>query len=261
MREYGWTQQRADSMLALVAMAWGSSYLLMKIGLDGILPFCIIALRFGIAFIAVSLLFFKKFKKTTKRVMMKGAVLGLFLFGLFAFLMHGLQTTSASNGGFLTSTTVVLVPIFHAVIKKKMPDHQNVLSILLTMTGICLLTLQQSLVFHSGDILCLAGAAVYAVQILLTDKFAQEEDGMLLGIWQLGFAALYGVICTFMFETPTLPSSGFPVDCNFGPGICMQRLWIRDAANGTEVYNTGTYRPFVCTGTGFFSGILIHFPA
>ena len=61
---------------------------------------------------AVSLLFFKKFKKTTKRVMMKGAVLGLFLFGLFAFLMHGLQTTSASNGGFLTSTTVVLVPIF-----------------------------------------------------------------------------------------------------------------------------------------------------
>ena len=130
MREYGWTQQRADSMLALVAMAWGSSYLLMKIGLDGIPPFCIIALRFGIAFIAVSLLFFKKFKKTTKRVMMKGAVLGLFLFGLFAFLMHGLQTTSASNGGFLTSTTVVLVPIFHAVIKKKMPDHQNVLSIL-----------------------------------------------------------------------------------------------------------------------------------
>ena len=103
MREYGWTQQRADSMLALVAMAWGSSYLLMKIGLDGIPPFCIIALRFGIAFIAVSLLFFKKFKKTTKRVMMKGAVLGLFLFGLFAFLMHGLQTTSASNGGFLTS--------------------------------------------------------------------------------------------------------------------------------------------------------------
>lgn len=80
MREYGWTQQRADSMLALVAMAWGSSYLLMKIGLDGIPPFCIIALRFGIAFIAVSLLFFKKFKKTTKRVMMKGAVLGLFPF-------------------------------------------------------------------------------------------------------------------------------------------------------------------------------------
>ena len=67
---------KADSMLALVAMAWGSSYLLMKIGLDGIPPFCIIALRFGIAFIVVSFLFFKKFKKTTKRVMMKGAVLG-----------------------------------------------------------------------------------------------------------------------------------------------------------------------------------------
>lgn len=208
MSEQVWTQQRADSMLALVAMAWGSSYLLMKIGLDGIPPFCIIALRFGIAFIAVSLIFFKKLKQTTRRVMLKGAILGIFLFGLFAFLMHGLQTTSASNGGFLTSTTVVLVPVFHAVIKKKVPDHQNMLSIVLTMAGICLLTLQQSLVFHSGDILCLAGAVVYAIQILLTDKFAQEEDGMLLGIWQLGFAALYGVICTCLFETPALPSSG-----------------------------------------------------
>ena len=85
MREYGWTQQKADSMLALVAMAWGSSYLLMKIGLDGIPPFCIIALRFGIAFIAVSLLFLKKFKKTTKRVMMKGAVLACSFLGCLRF--------------------------------------------------------------------------------------------------------------------------------------------------------------------------------
>ena len=75
------------------------------------------------------------------------------------------------------------------------------------MTGICLLTLQQSLVFHSGDILCLAGAAVYAVQILLTDKFAQEEDGMLLGIWQLGCSAVWCHL-HILFETPTLPSCG-----------------------------------------------------
>ena len=33
-----WTQQRADAALGLVAMAWGSSYLLMKMGLEGIPP-------------------------------------------------------------------------------------------------------------------------------------------------------------------------------------------------------------------------------
>ena len=44
-----WTQQRADAALGLVAMAWGSSYLLMKMGLEGIIykinPFNKIKLR------------------------------------------------------------------------------------------------------------------------------------------------------------------------------------------------------------------------
>ena len=35
----GWTQGRADFMIALVAIAWGSSYVMMKVGLDGIPPF------------------------------------------------------------------------------------------------------------------------------------------------------------------------------------------------------------------------------
>ena len=56
----GWTQHRADALIGLVAMAWGSSYLLMKVGLGAIPPFSLIALRFLIAFFAVSLLFREK---------------------------------------------------------------------------------------------------------------------------------------------------------------------------------------------------------
>ena len=62
-----WNQQRADGLLAFVSAAWGSSYLLMKIGLNGIPPFCLIAFRFGIAFLVVAALAFKKMKKTSKR--------------------------------------------------------------------------------------------------------------------------------------------------------------------------------------------------
>ena len=55
--------------------------------------------------------------------------------------------------------------------------------------------------------LCLTGAVVYAFHILLTADFTKKEDGLLLGIWQLGFAGLYGLICTMLFETPTLPAA------------------------------------------------------
>ena len=72
----GWTQHRADALIGLVAMAWGSSYLLMKVGLGTIPPFSLIALRFLIAFFAVSLLFREKIKQTTPRTLLRGSILG-----------------------------------------------------------------------------------------------------------------------------------------------------------------------------------------
>ena len=53
----GLSQGQADILIAIVAMTWGCSYLLMKIGLTGMPPFSIIALRFCIAFITVALVF------------------------------------------------------------------------------------------------------------------------------------------------------------------------------------------------------------
>lgn len=202
----GWSQRRADGMLALVSAAWGSSYLLMKIGLHGIPPFCLIAFRFGIAFAAVALLFFPRLKQSTGRTLGCGALLGLILFGVFAFLLHGLETTTASSAGFLTGTTVVLVPLFHALLSRKLPEQPVLLGVLLTMAGIGFLTLRQSISFRPGDLLCLCGAAAYAGHILLTDKLTQKEDGLLLGIWQLGFAGMFGLVASVIFEKPALPA-------------------------------------------------------
>lgn len=203
----GWSQQKADGMIALVAVTWGSSYLLMKIGLVSVPPFSIIALRFGIAFFFVAFLFFQKLKSTSKHTLVYGSLLGFLLFAVFAFLMHGLETTTASNAGFLTSTTVVLVPIFHSLISRKFPERSIIFGTVLTMAGIGFLTLQQSFAFHSGDFLCLCGASAYACHILLTDKLAQKEEGLILGIWQLGFAGMYGLLCSIVFEKPALPAN------------------------------------------------------
>ena len=56
----GLSQGQADILIAIVAMTWGSSYLMMKIGLTGMPPFSIIALRFCIAFITVALVSYRK---------------------------------------------------------------------------------------------------------------------------------------------------------------------------------------------------------
>ena len=163
-----WTQQRADAALGLVAMAWGSSYLLMKMGLEGIPPLSMIALRFGIAFLTVAPIFSRQLRRTTPRTLRHGAILGLFLFGLFAFLMYGLRTTSASAAGFLTSATVVCVPLLQAIFRRKAPDAATVVGTAAVMAGIGLLTLRDAMTLQWGELLCLGGALLYACQILLT---------------------------------------------------------------------------------------------
>lgn len=206
-RAFAWTRGKADIVLGLVAVAWGSSYLLMKIGLEGMGPFTVIAMRFLIAFGIVGVLSFRKIAHTDLVILKRAAVLGLLLFGLFAFLMHGLQSTTASNGGFLTAMSVVFVPLLNALLKRAMPARSVLVGCAITVCGIALLSLQGPLALHPGDALCLAGAVVYAAFIVLTDRLAPGQDGFLLGLWQLGFAGFYGLVCAFLFETPVLPAS------------------------------------------------------
>lgn len=215
----GWSQSQADLMIALVATAWGSSYVMMKVGLEGLPPLSLTALRFGIAFICIAAVFPKELKKTTPRILKRSCILGAFLFGIFAFLLNGMETTTASNAGFLISTSVVMVPVFHALLTRTFPGKRIVIGVIITVIGIGFLSLQESLAFHTGDLLCLGGAFMYTCQILSTDKFTRDDNPLLLGIWSLAFAALFSIVGTFLFETPALPSTGAEWAAIFGLAI------------------------------------------
>lgn len=204
----GWTQRQADLVIVLVVLVWGTSYLLMKLGLDSVQPFCLTALRFGIAFVTLILIFFPKVRETTRGVIFDSAILGFLVFAVFAFLLHGMQGTSTSNASFLQGMTVVFVPIFHSVITRKLPEKRIAAGCLVSVIGLGFLTYTgDAFKVHPADLLCLCGAACYAVHVLLTSRMVQTEDGMLVGIWQQGFVTLYSLICTFLFETPSLPDS------------------------------------------------------
>lgn len=207
-RKKGLSQGQADILIAIVAMTWGCSYLLMKIGLTGMPPFSIIALRFCIAFITVALVFLPKMKLMNLRTLGYGSILGLLLFGVFAFLVPGMKYTTASNAGFLVGIVSVFVPVVHSLLKHKLPSKRTTLGVLLALLGICLLTFLSTFTINLGDILCILSAFSYTIQIILMDHFTKETDSFLLGIWQLGFVGLYGVIFTFLFESPSLPGSG-----------------------------------------------------
>ncbi|WP_235945788.1 DMT family transporter [Saccharibacillus alkalitolerans] len=199
------TKKTADLAIALVSVGWGSSYLLMKMGLDGMGPFTLLAWRFLLAFALTAPLFWRRARSADLKTIGQSALLGFVMFVMLSLLITGLQTTTASSAGFLTSAMVVFVPLLQFAITRRKPNLATVCGIVLTMGGIALLTLRHSLTFEFGSVLCLLGAFVYAVHILLTNRFARRSDGLTLGVLQIGFIGLFGLIFGFLLETPSMP--------------------------------------------------------
>ena len=109
--------------MATVALAWGSSYLMMKVGLTGMGPFNLIALRFGIAFLFMTIAFHKSYRSLTPAIFGRGVIVGIILFLLFTGMVCGVNYTTASTAGFLTSTSVILVPILECILRRRAPER------------------------------------------------------------------------------------------------------------------------------------------
>lgn len=200
-------QVKADVMMLIVTIFWGSSYLFMKMGLHSIPEFNLIALRFIIAFLLSGMVFYKKLITADSKTIKYAFILGFILFLVFAAITFGVKSTSTSNAGFLVSFTVIFVPIFLALFLKKAPDKRIFFSSFLAIIGIGLLTLNNQLTINSGDLLCLLGAALYATHIIVTGVLTKNVDSITLGILQLGFAGILGLLFSLATESTVLPNN------------------------------------------------------
>lgn len=198
---------KADLMILFITICWGSSYLFMKMGLDTLGEFNLIALRFGLAFILAAAIFHPRLRQVNLRTIRYAMLLGSILFIMFTALTFGLKTTTTSNAGFLISLTVVFVPLIHTFLFKKKIEKKLIASILLALTGIALLTIQLPFTFKIGDLFCIAAALCYALHINVVSSAAQKVDTLSLGILQLGFTGLYAFVMSLILETPVLPST------------------------------------------------------
>lgn len=203
-----WTQKRANVVLAFVGASWGLNYICMKIVMTEMDSSWMVAYRFTIAFLVVALIFSKRLKNVNLGVIKASAIVGFFDAGMFMTLLNGLKFTTVTNAGFLCATSVVIVPILHAVLSRKLPEGRVFLCCLIAIAGIACMTLKESLTISVYDLWCLVCAFSYACWVIATSHFTKTCDGLLLGIFQLGFTALYLIIFAIFTGTFSLPTSG-----------------------------------------------------
>lgn len=193
---------KADLFLLITAVIWGLSFAITKNTLDYISPLYMLAIRFIIATIILSLIFFKRVKKTTTSDLKAGFLIGLFLFVAYATQTIGLKYTTASKQAFITGTNVVMVPFLYWAITKKKPDGYEIFSAFLCFIGIGILSFEGSLKMGLGDGLTLICAFFYACHIVAIGYFAKGHDPILLTIYQFMTAAILALIFAIAFEEP-----------------------------------------------------------
>lgn len=210
IRRVGLFPQAATVLLIFNTMAWGLSYVVIKIGAQTIPPFELIALRFAIASLICVAIFRKSLVHINARAIFYGTILGSTMFIGSTTMVYGVQTTDASTATFIASTKIVFVPLLLALWTHRLPDKRIILGTVGTTVGIALLSLENGLTLSTGAVLCIASAIAYALHILFTGAMARKEDAILIGVLQQVVMALLGIVCMLVFNTPLIPKGIVP---------------------------------------------------
>lgn len=186
----------AKLALFFAALIWGTSFVIMKNTVDIFDPSLLLAIRFTIGTIALSLIFIKKLKLLNRDYFIKGGIIGIMLFTAYFTQTLGLTDTTPGKNAFLTAAYCVIVPFLMWLVTRKRPDIFNITAALLCIAGIGFVSLSGSFSISFGDSFTLIGAFFYAAHMVVIAIFSKDKDPVLLTILQFGTSAVLAWIVT-----------------------------------------------------------------
>ena len=208
---------------------WAIAFIWTKNALNfGISANQLIFIRYLIAVILMLPLVYKELKALTKRQVMLGAVGGMLLGGGMVLQTLGLQLTTPSNSAFITTTYVVMVPFAAWILQKIKPTFKTYLCAGLALVGLYILTMTpgQMMHFEAADLLTLAGAAVFAVQIVYWTYISKQMSVKMVTFLPFVFITIFTFIMTLITGEVTLQGENIPMAlfnvalCAIFPTIC-----------------------------------------
>lgn len=202
---------RNSLVLVLAALIWGVAFVAQSKGGEAAGPYsfnCIRSILGGIVLIPaikvldhLGLTSKKPVTKDEKKTLLLGGLsCGSALFVAGTLQQLGIYYGSgAGKAGFLTACYILLVPILSLFLKKRCGWNIWV-AVSVAIVGLYLLCMNGSFGLQNSDILLLLCALVFAVHILIIDRFSPLVDGVRLSCIQFFVSGLLGVIPMFFVE-------------------------------------------------------------
>lgn len=219
----------ATLLLFLTAMIWGLGFSAQKSAGELLGSFSIVCIRSAVATLAlflVVLLFSLRTQRPlfarrdgrlrldiSKTEWIGGALCGLALAAASVLQQLGMILgTDAGKASFITSLYIVFVPLLGLFYGRR-TSFPVLLGILAAVAGAFLLAFDPAsgaaLGFSVGDISLFGCAVVYAVQIIVIDRFSPRCDGTRMSMVQFAVCSLVALPFALIFERETLLTADF----------------------------------------------------
>ncbi|MBO8127995.1 MAG: DMT family transporter [Peptococcaceae bacterium] len=193
-------QITADLALLFVAFVWGITFVVVKEALSAIGPYYFLAIRFFIAGVFLAVFCPRAMRKMKLATLKAGFIIGLALFGGYAFQTVALQYTKASNAGFITGLSVVMVPVFVSLLTRKIPTPATMIGVACATLGLGLLCLNSSFTINFGDVLVFLCAVCFATHIILVGKYAPSNNAVPLAVTQIATVSAISLVMAIPLE-------------------------------------------------------------
>ena len=201
---------KAHALLLGMAFVWGSTFVLVKNALLDCGPQLFNAIRFSLAAVVLVLLYRRHLASISRRTVLSGMLVGVFLAAGYMFQNAGLRLTTPSKSAFLTGLSVVLVPVFLGVGWGRKINRWTLLGVAAAFFGLYLLTVPAGMSgfggINPGDLLTLGCAAAFALQLIVLGRVIQKQAFRQIVVVEIATCAVLMMVAA-AFEQPRFVAS------------------------------------------------------
>jgi drug/metabolite transporter (DMT)-like permease len=198
----------ATALLISVTIVWGFTFVLNQRVVAELNPADLQTWRFGLATLAMVAIRPHWILTAPKEHFVHGFWLGLALSGGYLLQLFGLQRTSATASGFITGMFVVLTPLIAGFIFRQKIAGVAWIAVGITTVGLGLIAFNGTSV-GLGELVTLAGAAMFALHIVGLERWSDPEYVYSLTTTQIGTVFLSSLAISLVQGGPEVPQTNW----------------------------------------------------
>ncbi len=203
---------QANSLLALTAAIWGSSFVVQQVGIGNLGTISFTGARFFVGALIVFPFAFRQFRRVEKverkfrlKDWLSLLATGIVLFTAAALQQHGILRTTVTNAGFLTALSVPMVPFLGLFFLRRRVHFVVWPASIGCFIGTYIMSGAKGLEFAEGDLWVIASTIFWAVHVMLVGAMAViTRAPLVVAVVQFAVCGIIGLIFGYFIESPVM---------------------------------------------------------